>query len=98
MNYTISEENEKIMINVEGNFDVMGIMNFRNEVFRIDDGTGKDFFVDLKDVEYIDSSGIGLLIKISKLQKQKNKNLFLANPAPRVRDLLKLSSLGEYLV
>jgi anti-anti-sigma factor len=46
-------------------------------------------------VDYIDSSGVGVLISLLKLQKKKEKNLNIRKVSPKVLNVLKLSSLSD---
>ncbi len=55
----------------------------------------KDIELDLSSVEYIDSSGVGVLISLLKLQKKKGKSLKIRKVSTKVLNVLKLSSLSE---
>ncbi len=46
-------------------------------------------------MQYFDSSGVGGLISLNKIQKKKGKKLELAKVSPKVLNVLKLSSLAE---
>jgi anti-sigma B factor antagonist len=53
----------------------------------------KRIVLDLKDVNYIDSSGIGALVSVYLAAGRAKCHLELANPQPRIRDLFELSRL-----
>lgn len=55
----------------------------------------KRVVVDLKGVEYIDSSGLGALVSIYLAAGRAECMLELANPKQRVRDLFKLTKLSS---
>jgi len=55
----------------------------------------KDIDLDLSKVNYIDSSGVGVLISLLKLQKNKGKSLKISKVSPKVLNVLKLSSLSD---
>jgi anti-sigma B factor antagonist len=62
----------------------------------------KRIVLDLTDVEYIDSSGLGALVSVYMAAGRAHCDLELANPKQRVRDLLKITKLasvfeGHYL-
>ena len=54
----------------------------------------KRIVLDLTGVEYIDSSGLGALVSVYLAAGKAQCELELANPKPRVRDLLKITKLS----
>ena len=54
----------------------------------------KRIVLDLTGVEYIDSSGLGALVSVYMAAGRAHCELELANPKPRVRDLLKITKLS----
>ena len=55
----------------------------------------KRIVLDLTGVEYIDSSGLGALVSVYLAAGKAQCELELANPKPRVRDLLKITKLAS---
>ena len=56
------------------------------------------FNLDLARVSFIDSSGLGLLVKTLKLVKQRpGATLHLINPAPNVRNVVRLANMETML-
>jgi anti-sigma B factor antagonist len=55
----------------------------------------KRIVLDLTGVEYIDSSGLGALVSVYLAAGKAQCELELANPKPRVRDLLKITKLSS---
>ena len=49
--------------------------------------------LDLAEVDYIDSSGLGALVSVDLAASRAQCVLELANPKPRIRDLFELSRL-----
>lgn len=54
----------------------------------------KRIVLDLTGIEYIDSSGLGALVSVYMAAGRAQCELELANPKPRVRDLLKITKLS----
>ncbi len=96
MDINITETNEQVNISVKGDIEMMTIKSFQQKLFEIGEKVNKNVEIDLSDVDYIDSSGIGILIGLLKLQKQKGKSLLLINASPKIINILKLSSLANY--
>jgi anti-sigma B factor antagonist len=53
----------------------------------------KRVVLDLADVDYIDSSGLGAMVSVYLAASKAQCILELANPKPRIRDLFELSRL-----
>ena len=53
----------------------------------------KRIVLDLAEVDYIDSSGLGALVSVYLAASKAQCVLELANPKPRIRDLFELSRL-----
>jgi anti-sigma B factor antagonist len=95
MDIQINEENEVVKITVNGDIEMMTIKNFKEKLFEIGHNIDKNIEIDLSSVDYIDSSGVGVLISLLKLQKKKGKELFIRKVSPKVLNVLKLSSLSD---
>jgi anti-anti-sigma factor len=57
----------------------------------------KRFQINMKEVEFIDSFGIGMLGSLKTMAKKNNCILQIKNPNEMIRDMLNLSNLGELL-
>jgi anti-sigma B factor antagonist len=95
MQIEVRENTEKIEIIVSGDIEMMTIKNFKQRLFDIGQNTDLDIEIDLSSVDYIDSSGVGVLISLLKLQKKKGKNLIINKVSSKVLNVLKLSSLAD---
>jgi anti-anti-sigma factor len=51
--------------------------------------------LDLTNVDYIDSSGLGALVSVYMHAKRANCDLEIANPKSRIKDLFSRSGLGS---
>ncbi len=91
------ETDTLIRLVISGPVEMHSIRELRDAFNRIHDEPGKDVELDMGDVQYVDSSGIGQLIMLYKTQKDKDKTLKIINPTPRVLSLLQLSSLADIL-
>ena len=95
MDIQVNEENDVVKITVSGDIEMMTIKNFKEKLFEIGHNIDKNIEIDLSSVDYIDSSGVGVLISLLKLQKKKGKELFIRKVSPKVLNVLKLSSLSD---
>ncbi len=61
------------------------------------DGGAKKIMVDMKNLEYIDSSGIGVIINTAKLLRPKKGDIVLVNISQSVKDIFKVINLQEFI-
>ncbi len=97
MNFTIREDPSAIIITIEGSMELHSIKEFQNKVIELGTAAPRDIVLDIKDVDYIDSTGISVLITLNRQQKTNGKSLKILNASQRVANLLELSSLSDLL-
>jgi len=52
---------------------------------------------ELSKLEFMDSTGIGVLIGRYKVLKQKNKNIFISNPSQTIEKIFNMSGIFEIM-
>jgi anti-sigma B factor antagonist len=88
-------ERDVAVVQLEGRLDFLSASAARDEFARVvQDGTHR-IVVDLGDVAFIDSSGLGSLIGGLKVARQAGGDLRLARPTEQARSVLKLTSLDR---
>ncbi|MCP4138577.1 MAG: STAS domain-containing protein [bacterium] len=88
-----TETDEKIVIFINGDIEMRTLRGIKEKLFEITKDSDKDIEIDFSGVDYVDSSGIGILLSLSKTQKKKNKLLQLSNLSDKISRILQLSSL-----
>lgn len=67
----------------------------------VDDGLNKysydDVVFDLTRLEFMDSTGIGVLIGRYKYLKGKNKGVYISNPSNTIEKIFKMSGIYEIM-
>jgi anti-anti-sigma factor len=61
----------------------------REEILKVFDNSNSKVIIDLKGVEYIDSSGFGCFLSVMKAARNNYSILKFANPEPRVTELFE---------
>lgn len=97
MNFNITDDPSTLVITVNGPMELHSVKDLQAKIVELNATINKDVVIDLADVDYIDSTGISVLIMLHRQQKQKGKSLSIRNATPRVANLLDLSSLSELL-
>lgn len=92
-------ENGVVLFEVEGN--IVGgpdAMALNDEVHKLINIGKKKFVVDMKSVEHINRTGLGILIASLNAVRQAGGDLKIANASSRVIELLKITKLSQIFV
>lgn len=98
MNIDFNEENNSLKIYLSKDIDSNVCKNMKN----ILDGyiikyQPRNIYLDLHDVNFMDSSGIGLLMGRYKFAKMINSNLYILNPNPKIKKIMEVSNMKEII-
>ena len=72
MKFKVSEENNISTIFLNGEIDMEVVDEIRDGIFPLID-SGKEVHINMKDVQYMDLSGISMIIESRQRAKEKNK-------------------------
>lgn len=61
----------------------------REGILKVTDNSNSKIIIDLKGIEYIDSSGFGCFLSVMKASRSNYGVMKFANPEPRVMELFK---------
>ena len=90
MSYKVTEENNIATVYLNGEID-MDVTEKAKEVIMPLIEAKKEVHLNLKDVEYMDSSGISVLIESKKLSEEKKTKCELKEVSKPVEKVLKLA-------
>lgn len=86
-----------LLIKIKGELDMYNSFDFKKKVLELVDDNEKPVIIDLKELEYIDSSGISVILKVyTKLQK-RNQSVYLVHLKEAITRLIELTSLNDLL-
>jgi stage II sporulation protein AA (anti-sigma F factor antagonist) len=96
MKHTYDEEKLCLNINLDEEIDMNSCKTLRTVI----DGyimryQPRECIIDLKQVKFMDSSGIGLILGRYNLMKLMNSKLVIANPSYNIKRIIELSSIGK---
>ena len=90
----VKEINERtVKIAIIGEIDIFNITSIREKLTQLTDGYSV-VEIDLKDLKFIDSTGLSMLIGLVRDLKGKNGNVVLISPKPQVMKLLETTGLN----
>jgi len=88
-----SEKNGIPVIAVEGDINIDTASGLRDAIMRLyEEGTLK-LVIDFKDVSYIDSSGLAVLIEMLQIFRQNNGEIALSNMVDKIKYVFEVSKI-----
>jgi anti-sigma B factor antagonist len=96
MDLKIRKNNQNYIIDVNGEMDMYNSYKLKELVVKMLEKKVENFIINLENVEYIDSSGIGALIYICSTIKKMNLQLVITNIHGSVKKVIELTKLMGY--
>jgi anti-sigma B factor antagonist len=78
-----------------GEIDVYSAPSFKEELFSVIQDTNKDLVIDGEKLDYIDSTGLGVLIGGLKRMKEKGLSITITKLNPNVHKLFTITALDK---
>jgi len=90
--------NNVLYISLNGELDEYSAKNVRETVDALlEESSAKKIMLDLSKLDFMDSTGIGVILGRYKKLKQQNKPLMIANPSHSIDKILNLSGIYNYM-
>lgn len=85
------------VFDVQGDLDVYSSAALRHQILdRIDNGESR-IIVDLEHVDFLDSTGVSVMVSGLRLARNRSGTLVLVQPGDQVQRMLKLTHLDKVL-
>lgn len=92
-------EGNRAVMRLSGRFEFSAHREFREAVDRVLKADGSDeLVVDLMDVDYVDSSALGMLLMVRERANSAKIALTLANPRGMVRQALDIAHFEKLFI
>ena len=90
----VTQEFKRVaVVSVTGRVDSATAPELEAKLRSLVDSDKHQLVLDLKNVEYMSSAGLRAMVSTLKAVKRVNGDLRLANPSPRVEEVLRLAGL-----
>jgi len=96
MELKVRKAGDVYIIDVEGEMDLYNAYKLKELSINLLEKKLSRFIINLQDVDYMDSSGIGALIFICSTMKKQNLKLALTNIHGSVKKVIELTKLTSY--
>jgi len=103
MEILITNENNVLSIKASGSLDQKGVIDFKEMTRKYFDFEEKkiiflsDAALFLDEVDFISSSGIGLIVLLNNMLSAYNKSLFIVKPPQFLKKMTAVLALDPYL-
>jgi len=89
------EKNSIWVLKPVGEIDIYTAPEFKKTLLDIADENNTDIIIDGESLQYIDSTGLGVLISGLKKQKEKDKSIIIENIKPNINKLFTITGLNK---
>ncbi len=97
MDISVKQIDERtVIIKLAGKFNIEEVLNFENACREYIEKKVPTMGLDLSELKYIDSSGIGSLIKTMNITKNNNVELVLLDLQPDIHNVFKIAYLDKF--
>ncbi len=97
MQYEITRGADTVVLHLRQHLAFADRRRFIDLIPQLTEGRPRAIVVDLRELRFLDSAGIGMLLSLREAAEQQGTALSLRNPAGGVRILLKLSRFETML-
>lgn len=95
--YLFSERSDRWEVKIMGEVDIHSSPEVKQKLEDILDEREKSMIINAEELDYIDSTGLGMLIGIVKRLKQNNLELILAKPQASILKLFRITGLDKVI-
>lgn len=88
-------ERDVPVIDLEGEVDVYTAPQLKQQMINLLESGAKEMVVDLTKVDYLDSTALGVLIGGLKRMRERDGNMVLVCPSPRIRRVFEITGLDK---
>jgi len=96
MEINVHKKDNKVVFNLDGSLDIYTSLDLKSALEEHIKESNLDVCINLDKLNYIDSSGIGILIKSLNYIQSLNGSMCVANLKPSIEKIFKVSGLTTY--
>ena len=93
-----NNEDNQWLVGLEGEVDIYTAGELKEFFMKIIEEKKENIKIGAEKLEYIDSTGLGILIGVLKRLKKEDKNIIIANIKPNVKKLLNITGLDKIFI
>ena len=97
MDIQVESSGDRRIVRIKDKITFEHCPSLQNRLEPILEGNVRLVIVDFRDVPFIDSSGIGEILRLFKLLRDRNGELVLINPNQKLRDLFTMYRFEKFM-
>lgn len=98
MNYSIDKQGDTTNITLQGQLTFEAQAQFRQLIKDLEGSWGSQNVIDLMNVDFIDSAGLGLLLRVRAVAESSSQNLALRVPEDgQVRKMMNVARFDQMI-
>lgn len=90
--------NDLVNIFISGEVDIYTSQKLKDKLYNIVDSNQMDLRIDCKELNYIDSTGLGIFVGTLKKAKQYGKKIYIVNLKESIRKLFLITGLDKVFI
>lgn len=98
INISYIEDNNYWLVKPIGEIDIYTSPELKEKLSEALNDKKADIVIDGKELDYLDSTGLGTLISILKIIKENEKKIYIRNLKPNIRKLFDITELDKVFV
>lgn len=87
------EGNTQIILS--GEIDIYTSQTFKNELNEVVSSSKGDIYIDCRELTYIDSTGLGILVGALKEKRKENGDIYISNLKDNIKKLFVITGLDK---
>ena len=91
----ISNDEQDVVISVKGNFNIDLLATFRSAYMELESKESKNYLVDLRNTEMMDSSALGMLLNMKRTLNKPDLAIKIINAPPSIQKILLIARFDK---
>jgi len=92
----MNESNAEVF--VAGDVDIYTAQQFKKKLYDVLEATDNDLKINCSELNYIDSTGLGILVGTLKKAKMNDKNIYLSGLRENIKKLFVITGLDKLFI
>lgn len=97
MNVTISKEENKTLVTLQGRLDTTNVEQFQKDIEPLKEGDNPDIEIDCSEMEYTSSQGLRLFLGLQKSVTTRGGKLVLTKMRPQVKEVFDITGFSNII-
>ncbi len=97
MDIQVESRGDRRIVRIKGKITFEHCTMFQSQVEPVLEEGVREAVIDFKDVPFMDSSGIGEVLRLFKLMRDRNGEIILINPNRKLRNLFTMYRFEKFM-